>query len=202
MDLGKCRNALARQRRGSVTLQFDYSRLQRCGQDVRIGENVVIKHPELVSIGSHVAIDDFCYITSSLEVGDYVHVGPFCSITGGRKALCILKDFAGLSAGCRIICASDDYLGSGLTNPTVPAPYRAEVHIAPVVLKKHALLGTNCVVHPGVTMGEGAAVGSYSLVTKDLAPWHIYVGIPAKLKKPRDRDRMLELEARLRSEVR
>jgi acetyltransferase-like isoleucine patch superfamily enzyme len=184
-----------------LTNPFDYSRLKRCGTDVRIADSAVIKNPELVSIGNHVAIDDFCYITTALEVGDYVHIGPYCSIIGGKKALCVLKDFAGLSAGCRLICASDDYLGSGLTNPTIPAPYRAEVRIAPVILEKHALLGTNGVIHPGVTLGEGAAVGSYSLVTKDLAPWHIYLGIPARPSRARAKDRMLELEARLRSEV-
>ena len=181
--------------------QFDYSKLRHCGQDVRIASSVVIKRPELVSIGNHVAIDDFCYITTALEIGDYVHISPLCSIIGGKQALCILKDFAGLSAGCRIICASDDYLGSGLTNPTIPAAYRAEVHVAPVILEKHALLGTNCVVHPGVTLGEGAVVGSCSLVTKNLEPWYVYVGIPARPMKPRNRDRMLEMETRLRREV-
>ncbi len=180
---------------------FDYSRLKHCGEDVRISENVVIKYPELVSIGNHVAIDDYCYISTALEVGDYVHIAPLVTIIGGRQASCILKDFAGLSAGCRIICASDDYLGSGLTNPMVPVPYHAEIHTSRVMLEKHALLGTNCVVHPGVIIGEGVAVGSCSLVRKSLEPWKVYIGIPARAVKNRNRERMLELEERLRSEL-
>ena len=184
-----------------MTSPFDYSRFRSCGIDVRIASDVVIKRPELVSIGNHVAIDGPCYISASMEIGNYVHISPFCSIVGGKDALCIMKDFSGLSVGCRIICASDDYLGSGLTNPTIPAQYRAEVRVATVILKKHALIGTNCVIHPGVNIGEGTVVGSCSLVIKDLEPWTVYIGIPAKPLKPRARDRVLELEERLLKEM-
>jgi galactoside O-acetyltransferase len=186
-------------RRG-VMAEYDYTQLLHCGKDVRIASSVAIRHPELVSIGSHVAIDDFCYITTSLEVGDYVHIGPFCSIVGGKGAQCTLRDFAGLSAGCRIICASDDYLGSGLTNPMVPVPFRAQVHVGNVVIEKHAVLGTNCVVHPGVTIGEGTALGSCSLVTKSLDSWHVYVGIPARAVRVRERAKILAMELSLRRE--
>jgi galactoside O-acetyltransferase len=178
--------------------EFDYSKLKSCGIDVRISKNVQIKYPELVSIGNHVAIDDFCIITTALEIGDYVHIAPFCSIIGGRNSSCTIEHFAGLSAGCRIICGSDDYLGSGLTNPTVPDIYHADLHIAPVVLQKHAVLGTNCVVHPGVTIGEGAAVGSCSLVKKNLDAWKVYVGMPAMCIKQREKERILKLEKQLR----
>lgn len=179
---------------------FDYNLLRRCGSDVRIAPSVVIKYPELVSIGDHVAIDDFCYISAAMEIGEYVHIGPMCTIIGSKKGRCHLDDFSGLSAGCRIVCSSDDYLGSGLTNPTIPSSYRARVQYTTVKLEKHVLLGTNCVVHPGVTIGEGAAVGSCALVTKNLEPWIVYIGIPAKPIRARDGKKMLALEARLRAE--
>lgn len=181
--------------------EFDCSKLKYCGKDVRISGNVIIKYPELVSIGNHAAIDGFCYISTALEIGDYVHISPFCSIIGGRNALCVLKDFAGFAAGCRIICGSDDYLGSGMTNPTVPAPYRADLNFEPVIFEKHSLLGTNCVVLPGVTLGEGTVAGSCSLITKSLDPWKIYLGVPAKLYKERQSAKILEMEATLRREI-
>lgn len=179
-------------------MAFDLSKLKKCGRDVRIAGTVVIKHPELVEIGDHVAIDDFCYITTAMEIGDYVHIAALCSIIGGRNARCVLADFTGLSAGCRLICGSDDYLGSGLTNPTVPEPFHADLHFAPIVLRKHVVLGTSCVVHPGVVIGEGAAVGSCSLVTKSLEPWMVYAGVPARARRERPRERMLERETALR----
>jgi galactoside O-acetyltransferase len=191
---------MGRERRRGLMGEYDYTRLLHCGKDVRIASSVAIRYPELVRIGNHVAIDDFCCITTSLEVGDYVHIAPLCSIIGGKEAECILQDFAGLSAGCRIICSSDDYLGSGLTNPMVPAPFRAQVHCGKVVIERHAVLGTNCVVHPGVTIGEGTAVGSCSLVTKSLDPWQVCIGIPARPVKVRERANILAMEISLRKE--
>ena len=60
-------------------MEFGLGRLKRRSVDVRIGTNVVIKYPEFVSIGDHVAID-VTYITTSLEIGSYVNVGPHCSV--------------------------------------------------------------------------------------------------------------------------
>ena len=183
------------------TSRSDLGKLRHCGTDVRIAETVVIKYPDLVSIGNHVAIDDFCCISTGLEIGDYVHISPLCSIIGGRKSRCVLREFSGLSAGCRLVCGSDEYNGTGLTNPTVPAAYHCELKIAPVTLEKHVILGTNCVVHPGVTVGEGAAVGSCTLITRDLDPWMVYVGVPAKPVRERPRDQIIEMEERLRREL-
>jgi len=184
-----------------VLTGFDYSQLKYCGNNVRIARNVVIKNPDLVCIGDNVAIDDFCYISTGLEVGSYVHVSPHCSIVGGRNALCILKDYSGLSAGCRLICASDDYLGSGMLNPMIPSRYRAKLVYDPIILEKHSCLATNCVVHVGVTIGEGTVVGSCSLVTKDLEPWKVYVGIPVKAIKVRPFETILRFEKELSKEV-
>ena len=97
--------------------------------DVRIASTVVIRYPEVVSIGDHVAIDDFTYITTSTEVGSYVHIGPHCSIIGGKQAQCFMEDFSGLAAGCRLVCASGDLFGGGLMHPWVPAAYRGEIHV-------------------------------------------------------------------------
>src|SRR5579872_6833836 len=173
-------------------MEFDLGRLKRCGVDVRIGPHVVIRYPELVSIGDHVAIDDFTYITTSLEVSNYVHIGPHCSIIGGKGGQCFMEDFSGLGAGCRLICVSGDFFGSGLIHPFVPPAYRGELHGAPITLRKFAILGTGCIVHPGVTLGEGAAVGSASLVLKSLDPWRVYFGVPAKHYRTRDKLKLLE----------
>jgi len=53
------------------------------------------------------------------------------------------------------------------------------VRIGKIVLGKDAFVGTNAVVHSGVTIGEGAVIGSCSLVLDDCEPWIIYAGAPA-----------------------
>ena len=54
-----------------------------------------------------------------------------------------------------------------------------------VRIEKDAFVGTNAIVHPGITIGEGAIIGSNSLVLKDIEPWTINVGSPTKVIKKR-----------------
>lgn len=169
-------------------------KLRKVGANVEIGTNVYFRYPELVEIGDNVIIDEFCYFTTAVCLGSFVHIGPHCSSIGGRDAKLRMSDYSGFSAGCRIICGSDDYF-TGLTNPNIPSAYKGPIKFGEVFLGKHAVLGTGSVVHPLVCVGEGAATGSMTLVTKDLEPWTVYVGIPAKEKAKRDRDTILRLES-------
>ncbi len=58
-------------------------------------------------------------------------------------------------------------------------PYKRE----PVVLKRGCCVGMRSIIMPGVTIGEGAIVGVGSLVTKDVPPYTLAVGRPAKVVK-------------------
>lgn len=160
------------------------------GTDVRISPQALIVNPDVVTIADHVAIDAFVVITTALRLGSYIHIGPHCSIIGGRHSTLVMEDFSGLAAGCRIICASDDFKGEGLINPTVPMKYRV-VTYSTVTLRRFATLGTNCIALPGVTLGEGAVCAAGTLVTRDLDPWGIYAGSPARQVGERRRDKVL-----------
>lgn len=174
---------------------------QRVGKDVTIWPAARIISPEKISIGDSVIIDDFAFIMGGSEtiLGSYIHISAFVSIAGGGRL--IMEDFAGLSGGVRVYTGNEDYTGGCLTNPAVPAPYRIPIRSF-VHLKKHVIVGANSVIFPGVTLGEGAVVGSNSLVNKDCEPWTIYVGSPAKpLPTKRPKEKMLALEAQLRSQL-
>jgi galactoside O-acetyltransferase len=74
----------------------------------------------------------------------------------------------------------------------VPCQYTDVTH-ADVFLGKHVIVGSGSVILPGVTLEDGVAVGSLSLVPKDCRAFGIYAGSPAKFIKDRKRD-LLELE--------
>ena len=162
----------------------------------KIYDDAKIINRDKLIIGDNSQIDDFVFLNCGEEtlLGSFVHIASFCSIIGGGKLY--MDHFSGLSAGCRVITGSDDFLGGGLTNPTVPAKY-TNVKTSTVTIGKHAILGTNVTVLPGVTIGEGAAVGAGALVRKDLAPWTIYVGVDCKPIKARPSDEMFNLEREL-----
>jgi acetyltransferase-like isoleucine patch superfamily enzyme len=173
--------------------------LARVGKDVRIWPEAKIVSPESVSIGDSVIIDDFVFIMGGREtrIGSFVHIASFTSVTGGGEF--VMEDFSGLSGGVRVYTGNEDYSGNCLTNPTVPHPYRIPIRSF-VRIGRHAIVGANAVILPGVTLGEGAVVGANSLVTKDCTPWTVYIGTPARPIKSRPKERILDLEARLRRE--
>jgi galactoside O-acetyltransferase len=145
------------------------------------------------SVGEHSQIDDFAFVNAGklCTIGRFVHIASFVSIIGGGEFT--IEDFAGLSAGCRVITGTDDYLGPFLTNPTVPREF-TNYQISHVIIEGHAIIGTNAVIFPGVTIGQGAAVGACAVVRKDLPAWGIYAGEP--LRKIGERDRVAILEKR------
>lgn len=178
--------------------QVDNLSFKSIGRDVKIWPLAKIVFPELMSIGNSVIIDDFVFIMGSqnTNIGSFVHIASFVSITGGGRL--IIEDFAGISSGTRVFTGDDDYLGGSLTGPTVPAKYRTPVRSF-VHVKKHAIIGANSVILPGVTIGEGVAIGAGSFINRDCEPWTVYVGSPAKPIKDRPSAKILELEEKLRS---
>lgn len=154
--------------------------------DIYIDSDVVIKQKETAIFGKHIAIDKGFYCTTQIKIGDYVHISPYCTVVGGKHGQFIMEDFTGMSAGCRVICSSDDYTTGHLMNPTVPEKYR-KVKIDKVIMERFSCLGTNVVVLPGVKISEGSVIGANSLVTKTTEPWTIYVGTPARAIRLREK---------------
>jgi galactoside O-acetyltransferase len=172
--------------------------LARVGADVTVWPQAKIVGAERLSIGDAVIIDDFVFLMSgaSSSIGSFVHIASFTSITGGGEF--VMEDFSGLSSGVRVYTGNEDYSGGSLTNPTVPAPFRAPTRSF-VRIERHAIVGANAVILPGVVIGEGAVVGANSLVHRDCRPWTVYFGSPAKRLTQRPADRIRELEAQLRA---
>ncbi len=177
--------------------QYDTTLLAACGDDVFISASVEIRRPHLVYVGSHVAIDSGVYLTTAAEIGDYTHLSPYLTIIGGAQSTLIVEDFVTIAAGSRLICGSDQFMGDGFTSVTAPAEFRDTVDFGTIRCARFSGLGTNVVVMPNVTIGEGSVVGACSLVTKDTEPWTIYVGVPARPVKIRPREKMLEYARRL-----
>jgi acetyltransferase-like isoleucine patch superfamily enzyme len=176
---------------------FDYSSLKAVGTDVVISPNAEIRRPELVSIGSHVAIDTV-YITTAAKIADYIHIGPYVTVIGGPKARLSMGVFTNLAAGARVICGSDRFLGEGLIGPaSLPDEFKDKMKLAPVVIEDFANVGTNAVIMPGVTLAQGSVIGACALVTESTEPWTVYTGIPAKPRKARPWQTMVHYAEKL-----
>jgi acetyltransferase-like isoleucine patch superfamily enzyme len=166
------------------------------GKDVRIAKTATVVGAHNIRIGDHVRIDGYTTIVAAGEdvsLGMHVHIGPGCVLIASEGL--VMEDFSGLSSGVKIYTRSDDYSGQALTNPTVPAEF-TNVERGRVRLGRHVIVGAGAVILPGVEIGEGAAVGALSLVTRSLAGWSIYSGVPARRVGPRS-NALLAAETRL-----
>lgn len=178
---------------------FDLDKLKSCGKNVIIGKTVRIRYPELVEIGDNVIIDDFTYISTQLIIHDNVHISSGSKIIGGRGALVEMKEFSTLAPNVILSAGSDDYVG-GVATPMVPTEYKGDVIIGNIILNKHCIVGAGSVVLPNITFHEGACVGALSLANKDLDAWKLYVGVPARYIKDRNKKQILKFESQLKNQ--
>lgn len=168
------------------------------GRDILLSRKASIYGAENISIGNHTRIDDFCILSGDITIGEYVHISAFCGLYGGTAGI-FLEDFCTVSSRNAIYAISDDYSGNAMTNPTVPEQYR-QVESGIVHLGRYSILGTGCTVLPAVTVGEGASVGAMSLISRDVEPWTMNVGIPCRKIKERSR-KLLEYAEKMKKEI-
>jgi acetyltransferase-like isoleucine patch superfamily enzyme len=171
------------------------------GDDVLIDEFVRIKRPELVKIGNHVAIDFGFYCTTSLEIGDYVHISPYVTCIGGKDGKLIVSGFNNIMAGARIICCSDRFDDSGLFGAMIPSEFKGKQIIGTVIMEEFSNIGTNAIVLPNSRLRKGVLLTAGSLLMGDTEEWGVYKGNPAVLIKKIDGSKIMENAKLLRNGI-
>ena len=161
------------------------------GSGVSISRKASIYGADNISIGNNVRIDDFCILSGKICIHNYIHIAAYSALYGGDKGITI-QDFSNISSKITIYSISDDYSGATMTNPMVPDKYK-NIQSEEVMIEKHVIIGSGCVVLPGVVLKEGSSFGAMTLINNDSEPWSINVGIPFKKIKARSKE-LLVLE--------
>jgi maltose O-acetyltransferase len=115
------------------------------------------------------------YAPERIAIGAHTTIGDSCFLDG-RSGLTI-GESVNLGSHVRIWTRQHD----------IDSPDFAEVG-GPVQIDNHAYLGSGCVVLPGVHIGEGGVVGAGSVVTRDVPPFTLVGGAPARVIRERNRD--------------
>jgi acetyltransferase-like isoleucine patch superfamily enzyme len=148
---------------------------KRLGNGVRIGSGVGFKHIETFEIGDGVFIGAQAYIQGRFDgvtrIGNHVWIGPQVYFDA-RHLIC--EDYVGWGPGSRV-------LGSAHTGLPINEPIiRTDLEIRPVKVEAWADIGTGAILLPGVTIGKGSIVGAGAVVTRDVAPFSVVAGVPAR----------------------
>ena len=136
-----------------------------------------------VNIGDDTKIWHFSHILSGSNIGTNCSfgqnsvVGPKVNIGNGVKVQNNISIYEG------VVVEDDVFLGPSMvfTNVTNPRAFivRRE-EFKKTVLKKGCSIGANATIICGVTIGEYALIGSGTVVNKDVKPYALMVGVPAK----------------------
>ncbi len=113
------------------------------------------------------------------ELGDRVNIGHGVIPDFGNASRIHIGNDVVISNGVSILCHKRDISNyqKGICAKHLPFKYED------VTIGNGCQIGLNCTILPGVTIGEGAIIGSCSLVTKNIPAWCIAVGSPARVVK-------------------
>ena len=129
-------------------------RLKYVGKDVVFDDNVYINKPENLSIGDETFI------------GNGVFLNAYAPITIGR--------YCGIAAGCYLITWNHD-----VANKEIKLRDTDKV-TSNIIIGNGVWLGYGAIVLPGIKLGDGCVVAAGAIVTKNVEPWVVVAGVPAK----------------------
>ena len=156
-------------------------------------EQYVAIAPDVV-LGEGVQIYKFVNLYGC-TIGDETRIGTFVEIqrgaTVGRR--CKISSHTFICEGVTI--EDEVFIGHSVVfiNDLDPAATRDDGALqtaddwtmVPTLVRRRASIGSNATILAGVTIGEGALVGAGAVVTRDVPPWTVVVGNPAKPVRPR-----------------
>jgi acetyltransferase-like isoleucine patch superfamily enzyme len=152
------------------------SEFVRISPDVQLGKNVrIYAFANLYgcSIGDETRIGTFVEIQKGAVIGQRVKISSHTFICEGVT----VEDNVFIGHGVMFI---NDKYPRATTEDGDPQSEKDWLCI-PTTIKKGASIGSNSTILCGVSVGEGAIVGAGSVVTRDVQPWTIVAGVPAKL---------------------
>lgn len=153
---------------------------KRVGDDLQVGPNVVLKHPETMEFGDCVFIGAQTMIQGRFDgtcrIGNHVWIGPQAYFDARDL---VLEDYVGWGPGAKV-------LGSTHTAVPVQDPIISTgLIIKPVRVGFGADIGMNASILPGVRIGAQSIVGAGAVVSQDVPEYAIVAGVPARILRDR-----------------
>lgn len=138
------------------------------GNRVTIGKHAIIR-PSNIYGGA---------IGAGLKVGDHSNIGPFAYI--GCSGFISIGNNVMISP--RVSIYAENHV---FDNPEILMKEQG-VTQAPVIIEDDCWIASNSIILAGVTIGKGSVIAAGSVVTKDIPPYSVAAGVPAKVIKQRN----------------
>lgn len=139
------------------------------GDRVWTARDVQMQPIGAIKIGDEVSIQASGTLIGDVEIGSYSILAPNVYVSSGRHYFGLRREWL-IRNQDDLACADSELL---------------KVHSRPIYIGEDCWIGINVVIMAGVTIGRGCIIGANSVVTKDVLPYTVVGGIPAKTLKSR-----------------
>lgn len=134
-------------------------------------------------IGKGTRIWHFSHIMSGSEIGENCNIGQNVVISPGVKLGKNVKVQNNVSVYTGVICGDDVFLGPSMVFTNIVNPRSAIIRkesYVPTIVEKGATIGANATIVCGNNIGKYAFIGAGAVVTKEVKPYALVIGNPAK----------------------
>lgn len=121
----------------------------------------------------------FLHRMRGVKIGEKSHVARLVSFDDRNPGLIEIGKGVAITTGVMILCHQRDLSKYKSGMYVMYCPFKS----GKVIIKDGAHIGVGAIIMPGVTIGEGAVIGAGAVVTKDIPPYSLAVGIPARVIK-------------------
>jgi acetyltransferase-like isoleucine patch superfamily enzyme len=151
---------------------------KRIGAKLHVGSGACFRQLNTFEIGDGVIISPQAHIQGwhrgRVSIGNHVWIGPQAYFDARDM---VLGDYVGWGPCARLLCSAHTGLPADV--PIV----KTDLEVKTVRVEDWADIGTGAVLLPGVTVGRGAIVGAGAVVTRDVEPFAIVAGAPARFMR-------------------
>lgn len=143
----------------------------------KICNTAILEKRKLITIRSYAEVKDYVIIRTydnPVVIGEYTQINPFTVIYGGTGVY--IGDNVMIAPHCMIASGDHDFKQTEL-----PMRFAGNLSKGPIRIEDNVWIGANCTITDGVTIGRDAVIAANSVVIKDVAPFDIVGGVPAKV---------------------
>jgi len=181
------------------------SLFRHCGKNVVFGRNVILRHPQRISIGDNSVIGDDVTLDAKGEQGEGIRLGNGVFIGKGTlfsmlEGTIDIDDGTSIGTYCRIGAMTHTRIGKKVllaayvyivgadhesTRIDIPIIDQPNYSKGGVTIGDGSWLGTKVTVMDGVDIENDSIIGAHAVVAEDIPAYSIALGIPAKVVKNR-----------------
>lgn len=156
--------------------QFNY-----LGENVIFEKGILVFHPETIEIYNNVYIGHNTiikgYYNSRFIIREGTWIGQQCFFHSAGDI--VIGKNVGIGPAVKIITSF--HKEEGINKPIL----HSSISCAPVHIDDDVDIGIGAIILPGVTIGKGAQIGAGAVVTGNIKPYSVAIGVPAKIMKMR-----------------